>query len=114
MKSQNSIILASGSPRRRELLKQLAVNFQVAAADIDESFAQGETPRDYVMRLSREKALAGFTQGGGRPAGDWVLTPSCCWMAKSWANPESRLRQNDVAAFVGTDTPGLLRRCTGG
>jgi len=64
MNSQNSIILASGSPRRRELLTQLAVNFQVAAADIDESYIQGETPRDYVMRLSREKAMAGFNQGG--------------------------------------------------
>ena len=66
MNSQHSIILASGSPRRRELLKQLAVNFEVAAADIDESFVEGETPRDYVMRLSRTKALAGFTKGGGR------------------------------------------------
>ena len=64
MNSQNSIILASGSPRRRELLTQLAVNFQVAAADIDESYIQGETPRDYVMRLSREKAMAGFNKGG--------------------------------------------------
>ena len=65
MTSLNSIILASASPRRRELLKQLAVNFQVAAADIDESYIQGETPRDYVMRLSREKAMAGFEQSGG-------------------------------------------------
>lgn len=65
MTSRKSIILASGSPRRRELLKQLAVNFQVAAADIDESYIQGETPRDYVMRLSREKAMAGFDQSGG-------------------------------------------------
>ena len=64
MKSKSSIILASGSPRRRELLKQLAVNFDVAAADIDESHIEGETPRDYVMRLSREKAMAGFVQGG--------------------------------------------------
>ena len=66
MSPQNSIILASGSPRRRELLKQLAVNFEVAAADIDESFVEGETPRDYVLRLSREKALAGFNHCAGR------------------------------------------------
>ena len=65
MTSQHTILLASGSPRRRELLKQLAVNFEVAAADIDESLIKGETPRDYVMRLSRAKALAGFTQNGG-------------------------------------------------
>lgn len=65
MKSQHTILLASGSPRRRELLRQLAVNFEVAAADIDESPINGETPRDYVMRLSREKALAGYAQNGG-------------------------------------------------
>jgi septum formation protein len=66
MNAQYSIILASGSPRRRELLKQLAVNFEVAAADIDESFIEGETAHEYVLRLSREKALAGFTQCAGR------------------------------------------------
>jgi septum formation protein len=65
MTSQHTILLASGSPRRRELLKQLAVNFEVAAADIDESLIEGETPLDYVMRLSRAKALAGYTQNGG-------------------------------------------------
>jgi septum formation protein len=37
----------------------------VAAADIDESLLQGEAPHAYVRRLSRAKALAGFTQGGG-------------------------------------------------
>ena len=65
MNSQHAILLASGSPRRRELLKQLAVRFSVAATDVDESIIDGETPRDYVLRLSREKALAGFTQSGG-------------------------------------------------
>jgi septum formation protein len=65
MKSKHTILLASGSPRRRELLKQLAVNFEVASADIDESPIKGETPRDYVMRLSREKALAGYKKIGG-------------------------------------------------
>jgi len=66
MNSQPCILLASGSPRRRELLKQLAVKFEVAAADIDESLVEGEIPRDYVLRLSREKALAGFRHSGGR------------------------------------------------
>jgi septum formation protein len=66
MNVQHSIILASGSPRRRELLMQLAVNFEVAAADIDESLINGETPRDYVLRLSRAKALAGYRQSGNR------------------------------------------------
>jgi septum formation protein len=47
------------------LLKQLAVTFKVAAADIDESIIDGEAPEDYVVRLAREKALAGFEQNGG-------------------------------------------------
>ena len=66
MNSRHSILLASGSPRRRKLLKQLAVDFEVASADIDESLLEGEIPRDYVLRLSREKALAGFSQNSGR------------------------------------------------
>ena len=65
MNKIHSILLASGSPRRRELLKQLAVTFKVAAADIDESIVAGETPKEYVVRLAREKALAGFEQNGG-------------------------------------------------
>ena len=69
MSTDYSIILASASPRRRELLKQLAVTFKVAPADIDETIAEGETPTSYVLRLSREKALAGFAQNGAeKPA----------------------------------------------
>lgn len=53
-----AVVLASGSPRRRELLEQLGVRFEVRPADIDESVADGECPVDYVARLSREKAAA--------------------------------------------------------
>jgi septum formation protein len=52
------LILASGSPRRRELLAQVGYVFTVQAADIDESSRTGETPQDYVGRLALEKALA--------------------------------------------------------
>ncbi len=62
MKLLHSILLASRSPRRRELLKQLAVKFTVAAMDVDESIIEGENPKDYVVRLAREKALAGYKQ----------------------------------------------------
>ncbi len=65
MTSSRTILLASGSPRRSELLKQLDVSFIVAAANIDESIIAGETPEDYVLRLSREKALAGLEQTAG-------------------------------------------------
>jgi len=62
MSSNNSILLASASPRRRELLTQLGVTFTVSAANIDETVVEGEAPQDYVRRMAREKALAGLEQ----------------------------------------------------
>jgi len=50
------LVLASGSSRRRELLAQLGFEFEVRPADIDETPRRGETPIDYVRRLSFEKA----------------------------------------------------------
>ena len=50
------IILASSSPRRRELLANLGVDFEVLPADIDETELPGEDPATYVHRLALEKA----------------------------------------------------------
>lgn len=52
------LILASGSPRRRELLALFGHPFTVHPADIDETMDPGKKPFDEVARLSREKALA--------------------------------------------------------
>ncbi len=65
MTSKQSILLASGSPRRRELLQQLDVTFTVSAANIDESIIPAETTEKYVLRMAREKALAGLEQTMG-------------------------------------------------
>jgi septum formation protein len=54
------LILASGSPRRRELLAQAGYTFEVRAADIAEDTRAGEDPIAYVTRLAREKAQAVF------------------------------------------------------
>lgn len=51
-------VLASGSPRRRELLGSLGIEFVVIKADIDETQHPGELPYTYVRRLSNEKAEA--------------------------------------------------------
>jgi septum formation protein len=51
------LCLASVSPRRRELLTQIGVPHVVAGANLDEAVLPGEAPRDYVIRLAREKAL---------------------------------------------------------
>jgi septum formation protein len=50
------LILASGSPRRAEILTSVGWQFVKDVADIDESEIKGETPEDYVQRLAREKA----------------------------------------------------------
>ncbi len=53
-----TLILASASPRRRELLKQAGYTFQVQAADIDETRHPNEDPAAFVQRLALEKARA--------------------------------------------------------
>ncbi len=50
------IILASGSPRRQSLLKNLGLCFSTISVNIDESFLPQESPRDAVRRLARQKA----------------------------------------------------------
>jgi septum formation protein len=56
MSNSKSIILASASPRRRELLAQIGVAFTVVTADIDETPLEGEDHRAYTLRLAEEKA----------------------------------------------------------
>lgn len=51
-------ILASSSPRRKEILSYLRVPFRVQSADVDETPYTDESPQDLVLRLSREKAAA--------------------------------------------------------
>ena len=59
------LLLASGSPRRRELLEQIGLRFTVHPVDIDETPDPGETPREYVLRLARQKAAAGAVRVPG-------------------------------------------------
>lgn len=76
------LYLASQSPRRRELLRQIGVRHAVIAAAIPEQPAAGEAALDYVQRLARAKAAAGFAQ---------------------------LLQQNlTIAPVLGADTLGLL------
>lgn len=60
MSLEAQIILASASPRRRELLEQIGLRVIVQAVDIDESQIPDETVFDFVQRLAREKAQRGF------------------------------------------------------
>jgi len=54
----DQIILASGSPRRRELLQQVGVRFRVVVAAVDERTLPGEGAAAYVRRVARDKAAA--------------------------------------------------------
>lgn len=64
MNNNPSIILASGSARRKELLTQIGVSFSVLVTDTDESRREDEPPLDYVQRLALEKADAGRQLSG--------------------------------------------------
>lgn len=65
-----NLILASNSPRRRELLEKAGLRFEIHGVDLDESPRRGEPAADYVKRLAREKALAAAQHA---PAGSLVL-----------------------------------------
>jgi septum formation protein len=60
------VILASASPRRKELLNQIDVDCQTHPVDIDESVLANESASLYVERLAREKAQAGFDRFGDK------------------------------------------------
>lgn len=51
-------ILASSSPRRRELLASIGLDFEIIPSHVPEEHQKGEAPEEYVARLSREKAAA--------------------------------------------------------
>lgn len=53
------IYLASGSPRRRELVQLLDYTFEILRPDVEEKWQEDESPQDYVQRLAQEKSLAG-------------------------------------------------------
>ncbi len=58
------LYLASQSPRRRQLLEQIGVAFDVVHVDVPERRSAEESPRHYVSRVARDKAHAGLLQAG--------------------------------------------------
>jgi len=67
------LVLASASPRRRELLAGLGLGFEVRPVDLDETPRPGEAPRDYVLRLALGKAAARAAAGELVLAADTVV-----------------------------------------
>jgi septum formation protein len=64
--TDNRLILASGSPRRRQLLELIGVDFVVKPADVDETPLSGEDPVTYASRAARDKALEVAAHQPGR------------------------------------------------
>ena len=67
------LVLASASPRRRDLLAGLQLDFEVRSAEIDESALTDELPEDHVLRLARAKAQAVARPGELVLAADTVV-----------------------------------------
>ncbi len=63
---EKEIILASASPRRRELMMLITDEFEIITADVDETIAEGTSPEDAVMQLSFKKAQAVSEKHKGR------------------------------------------------
>ncbi len=65
------LFLASSSPRRKELLQQLGLTFEVIHAPIEEVALPNESPKSFVLRMAIEKALSGFNKVAGKKI--WVV-----------------------------------------
>jgi len=67
------VILASASPRRRELLGLLGLAFEASPADLDETWRNGEAPAAHAERLAREKAAARAAPGAVAIGADTIV-----------------------------------------
>ncbi len=94
------LVLASGSPRRRELLAQAGYAFDVQAADVDESLRLGERPDAYVKRLAEEKARAVFERVVNGAPGHSADTPG----GPSMTVPSSWVGSKMPLVVLGADT----------
>ncbi|MBQ1839736.1 MAG: septum formation protein Maf [Atopobiaceae bacterium] len=76
------MILASASPRRRELLEELGFKLEIVPADIDETRLEGEHPRDLVQRLAHEKAWHVLKTHGFGSDGFLLAADTIVWMGE--------------------------------
>ena len=93
-----TLILASASPRRRELLERVGLALEVRPADVDETPLPGEPPRAYVARVARAKAQALARPGAWVLAADTTVTIDGAILGK---------------AADGAEAAAMLRRLSG-
>ena len=94
-----TLVLASASPRRRAILTDLGIEFEVCPSDVDETILGNETPEAAAIRLARSKALAA-------PEGRWVLS------ADTIVAINGQILGKPVDADEARSTLQLLRRLT--
>ncbi|MEA1902777.1 MAG: Maf family protein [Actinomycetota bacterium] len=105
------LVLASGSPRRKALLQQLGLAFDVLPSDVDESRHPHESPADYVERLAVEKATAVAAENQIVIAADTIVVHEGKILGKP-AHPEEargmlrRLQGADHDVFTGLAVAG--------
>jgi septum formation protein len=114
------LILASGSPRRRELLEGLGLDFEVRPVDLDESALEGEGPTDYVLRLADSKARALAKPGELVLAADTIVLLEGRILGKPTGPADARDmlrsiagRRHEVLTGVAVHMPGEERTETG-
>ncbi|WHI48334.1 Maf family protein [Microbulbifer sp. VAAF005] len=78
--SDNRLLLASGSPRRAELLTQIGVSFSQLSPSVIEQKQPNESTLEYIERLAHDKVIAGF-RAAGCPEGLWTLGADTVVMA---------------------------------
>lgn len=112
-----SLILASSSPRRRELLGSLGLRFTVRAVDLDESPLSGESPAETVLRLAIAKAAARADPGELVLAADTLVVIEGELLGKPKDPADARRmlgriagREHTVLTAVALEEPGRGRR----
>ncbi len=96
--SVRPIVLASGSPRRIEMLRDLGLSFAACPQEIDESAKYGEDPRIYVFRMSAEKVDSAIESYSSSVSGSIALQNSESF------NGFDKSEKRDDPVFLGADT----------
>lgn len=105
------LVLASSSPRRRELLAGLGLNFAVRPVDLDERPIEGECARDYVLRLARAKAAARVERNELVLAADTVVVLDQDLLGKPVDEADARRMLSRIAGREHYVFTGVALRC---
>jgi len=116
---ENRIYLASRSRRRRELLKQIGVNFEILLmretlprpVDVDETPKKGESPTDYVCRIARTKAEAGWKRlvQRGLPLKPLLVADTVvAFKGRIFGKPENPVHAEEILTALSGQTHQVL------